>query len=419
MGLFDIFTHKTVESKYKVLLNLFKNNYPSFTIVKNEKDIVKFILGDDNKTLQYWCINQDFNASYPINETVTITMTMKIDEYCINLKKSFHQSVNQKIIYTTLAKILFEKICELGQKLEEECPTQKGTTDTNNDLENNIIKEEQALTDKQKIITLVFLCAFTNPTMEEELNYKLMLGINMFCVTHLPLKERFLYGGIVEDEVLVDMFNTMATIENTIIIRKFIDYCSNSSYFTKHISCIKNFIIILKKWGFHRSEIRVLLPYYYLRERPTHISISEGYDIFYNGSQNNQVDLLTREQKKALFAFTALLKSYKVIDNNKKEAIEIIDEFADDIYISGGDYNNILNSSFSSRNDYIDIIKTIKLDYPLNLFFSAWRELIQLEKESKVLYSRYLKTLLMLGYTSEEIYDSLNNIYIHKYQKIT
>lgn len=118
MGLFNFLTPKTVEKKYKTLLNLFRRTHRTFTITKNEKCVVEFTIGyKDN--LQYWSIEQYFDDAkgidemkqyYDFSKKVLISASTIIEGHEIRVFESFNQSENQTIMYNIVMKAFLEKI---------------------------------------------------------------------------------------------------------------------------------------------------------------------------------------------------------------------------------------------------------------------------------------------------------------------
>lgn len=117
MGLFDFFTSNTVESKYRELLTLFRQTHRTFTIVRNEKCIVEFTYGINDK-LQYGSIEQHFDEpkqhitnswTYDPSKFVTITMSVKIEGKEVQVIKSFEQSYNQTMMYNIVTKEFLEQ----------------------------------------------------------------------------------------------------------------------------------------------------------------------------------------------------------------------------------------------------------------------------------------------------------------------
>lgn len=110
MGLFNIFTPKTVEGKYKTLLSLFRRSHRTFTITRNEKCVVEFTYGVDNENKQFWSIKQDFDAEklgaygyyWDPSKRVIISVNTTVDGYPVKVEKVFNQSVNQTVMYNTI-----------------------------------------------------------------------------------------------------------------------------------------------------------------------------------------------------------------------------------------------------------------------------------------------------------------------------
>lgn len=130
MGLFDLFVPKTVSFRYKTLINLFKHTHSSFTITREEKNIVEFTLGYKKETLEYGSIEQYFDAkyinagnfSYDFSKVVTVSLHINVDGTTVKVEKSFPESENQEIIYNTVMASFLKEIFKIGikQVTEEE-----------------------------------------------------------------------------------------------------------------------------------------------------------------------------------------------------------------------------------------------------------------------------------------------------------
>lgn len=129
MGLFNIFNSKTVESKYKTLLNLFKRTHKTFTIIKNEKCVVEFTMqGFEKGTLQYWSIEQYFdepkvnagNFAFDFSKKVTITAHTTIENQTIHIERTFNQSDDQSMMYSSVIALFLKKAKTITNNHREE-----------------------------------------------------------------------------------------------------------------------------------------------------------------------------------------------------------------------------------------------------------------------------------------------------------
>lgn len=304
--------------------------------------------------------------------------------------------------------------------------------------------EDRELTNDQKIVTLIFLSVFTDRTVEKEIEYKRFLKIGNNCVAHYPFKEKMLYGGTLSPKLKEEFIETMSSITDKSIIDKFIFYSCNSCHFFERKDNVNEFTCILINWGYTQEEIYHLVKYSklmqdicskeiidymdiddfksYIAEKLhnkgfdyNEIAAIEYLDSVYDGSEDFEIHLLTNAQRFALLGWFIQMSKYKVISNRMKKINELRQYLVHKLKIKEEDYRRILQDNSSSRYDYADIIKTIKLDEPLNIFFSAWRDLIHLEKGCGIIYNRYVQMFKLLGYSKDDIEQSLNDIAIYKY----
>lgn len=128
MGLLNIFISKTVESRYKTLLKLFKHTHSSFTITRNEKCIVEFTLkGMEKETLQYGSIEQNFDFKkikmdgYIVDpgRIVTVTLKTTLGGETIHVQKNYDQHCNQTMMYNEVMKSYLQKVIEVSSKLND------------------------------------------------------------------------------------------------------------------------------------------------------------------------------------------------------------------------------------------------------------------------------------------------------------
>ena len=155
----------------------------------------------------------------------------------------------------------------------------------------------------------------------------------------------------------------------------------------------------------------------YLDEEAIKEKYQELRQTIYDGSEDYEVNLLTREQKCALFGLIALMGAYKSIEQNKEQADEIVKDFADTLSISDKDYKEITNNARNiDRYDCTDVIKNIKLDFPVNMLFDAWRDLVALEPPGKYAVAHRLRWASKeIGFTYDEYLDIKKGMYVHKY----
>lgn len=142
MGLFRAFTPKTVSFRYRTLLNLFKRTHSSFTITKEEKNIVEFTLGYKGSFLLYGSIEQYFdskefnmgNYKYDFSKVVTISLHMDLDETIVKVEKNFRESEDQTDMYNIVMSSVFAETQKVGTKvvdnegdnLEKKLSTEEG-----------------------------------------------------------------------------------------------------------------------------------------------------------------------------------------------------------------------------------------------------------------------------------------------------
>lgn len=106
MGFWDYISTNTVYSIYKDLIKLFENTHQSFTITRNEKNIVEFTLqGFETGELQYGCIKQDIVAPSVI---ISIHTLFEGIEVCVD--KTFDQSANQIDMYNAVMMAYMDKV---------------------------------------------------------------------------------------------------------------------------------------------------------------------------------------------------------------------------------------------------------------------------------------------------------------------
>lgn len=154
MGLFDFFIHKTVESKYKRLFSLFRRADRSFTITRSEKCIVEFTYGRTKESLQYWKIEQYFDATkiknpcfeYDFSKIVYISVHTNIEGNPIVVDKFFHQSTNQLDMYNIIMKEFIDKVLSTLQSVAEEEEEEE-----NNNTEETVTNKEN-IAEEEKII---------------------------------------------------------------------------------------------------------------------------------------------------------------------------------------------------------------------------------------------------------------------------
>lgn len=304
--------------------------------------------------------------------------------------------------------------------------------------------EDKELTNDQKIVTLIFLSVFTDRIIEKEIEYKRLLKIENNCVAHYPFKEKMLYGGTLSPKLKEEFLETMSSITDKSIIDKFIFYSCNSCHFFERKDNVSEFTCILINWGYTQKEVYNFIRYSqlmldacskeiidymdiddfksYIAEKLhnkgfdyNEIAVMEYLDSVYDGSEEFEIHQLTNAQKFALLGWFIQMSKYKVISNRMKKISELRQYLVHKLKIKEEDYHRILQDNSSSRYDYANIIKTIKLNEPLNIFFSAWRDLIHLEKGCGIIYNRYVQMFKLLGYTKEDIEQSLNDIAIYRY----
>lgn len=136
----------------------------------------------------------------------------------------------------------------------------------------------------------------------------------------------------------------------------------------------------------------------------------------YDGSEDYEVNLLTRVQKLSLFGLITLVGTHEALANKSEQVEEIKKDFADTIKLSDNEYDEVVNHALKSERTYIHIIKDIHLDYPINMLFDSWRELSYLDDSTDhIISNKLVITAGELGFTDEESQELTGNRYVHKY----
>lgn len=154
MGLFDLFTPKTVSSKYCSLLKLFKSSHSSFTITREEKNIIKFTFGYEDKFLIYGSIEQYFdsqklnigNYKYDLSKVVIVSLHTSMEGTIVKVEKSFYESEDQTSMYNTVMSSFLAEFHKVITKMvdeEEEEYSNNTEVESKDILENNIIFVEK------------------------------------------------------------------------------------------------------------------------------------------------------------------------------------------------------------------------------------------------------------------------------------
>lgn len=380
-NIMNFFSHKTVASRYKTLLYLFKRTHSSFYITRNEKSLVQFILGK-NEGLQYWSLIQDFNVIYPLNEIVTITMNMKIEGHPIYIERDFHQSENQERMYNIVMEEFCQKFIQLCQKLEEEEIDQQ-QNNKGNETQNN----KQTATKEEEI---TFIKEWHLLSFVKENGGKMCVANCTNKTTGNVFKACIISDGSKENRIYVSFYPELGELT------------------PQEISSRKNELYIGKTekgnyYLYSKDNENLKIEDTQSQTNTDKEEIQEAYKPWQD--HNFGIDTLSVEQRVSLLGVAICVGVFPIFKNIQKEKIAgVLGEYRNILKLSNEDFESVHFKQFvDDKQHCFEVIKTIKKDGPFIIFLTTCNDLLSLV-DSDVYQCQELKPLFeSMGFTQEEI----------------
>lgn len=148
--------------------------------------------------------------------------------------------------------------------------------------------------------------------------------------------------------------------------------------------------------------------------------IQKTYDSLnlYNGDTDNEISLLTVEQKIALFSLLVFLGGSSTLESNKDEVADVVRTFASTIKLYEENINeNTFNEITSDRSKCIVLVKTVHIDTPLIELILACNSLKDISNDSPSFLYEYEHLLLDIGFSKEDIKDIEHGKYNYRFKE--
>lgn len=412
---------KPAQEKYQLLINNLQDYY-SLSIAEATSSSV-ILRGQKSSNIEnvkiFICKGLYYNE-HPIeykdlnySKVVFVKMTYSINEEAIIIRIAFPKDGNQRLMFESIVSAellktsyaikqqhkmeeeLRKRLIEEQRQREEEERKRlqeiERLRQIRNDIENN---KQKALTDKQKVALIQYLCYLTDNSIENKNRYCRIFNLNI-------AKAPAIVGFDFLNSYYKSLYRAeLNSIRNKSAVYNFILWGS----YRLHYPIV--FTEILLGWGFYREEISSFI------ENPSIQEIRVQYAIDDVKNFN-----LTLEQKTALLYVVASIP-FKENSSNQIKRFTILYHFSQLFEIDAGAKNYAY--SYQSKEDinkYIKIIHSIKKDEPIIQLINICKDIIEGEEDNIFAENHFATVLKGIGFSQEEIEHINRGIYICKYSR--
>lgn len=413
---------KPAYEKYTLLINRLQDYYSPLSIIEATSSHV-ILEAQKSRNIEnvkiFICKGLCYNE-HPIeyknlnySKVVLVKMTYSINEEVITIRMAFPKDGNQHLMFLSIfgaelsktnyvikqqhkrEEELRKRIIEEQRQKEEEKRRRlqeiERLRQIRNDIENN---KQKALTDKQKVALIQYLCYLTDNSIENKNRYCRIFNLN---IAKAP--------AIVGFDFLNSYYRSLYraelnSIRNKSAVYNFILWGS----YRLHYPIV--FTEILLGWGFYREEVSSFI------ENPSIREIRVQYTIDDIKNFN-----LTFEQKTALLGVATSFPFKENSSSLIKRSI-ILHHFSQLFEIDVWNSNSIFSyQSTEDINKYIEILHSIKKDEPLIQLINIYKDIMEVDDNNTFIEKYFIAVLRRIGFSQEEIAHINRGIYIYKYSK--